>query len=160
LSQSLIARVETGAVDPRLSTLSKILNAIIAPGDKRRTSDVMHSPVILVEATDTVRRAVELMEKGGLSQMPVLEGGKVVGSIQETTLIRTMLGSKEPQKVFESSLRNVMEECFPIVGPTASIDDVLALFTRDKPAVLVMDRGKIVGIITKIDVISAIKHGK
>ncbi len=160
VSQSLIARVEAGAVDPRRSTLNKILNAVIASGEKRSASDVMHSPVVSVEVTDTVRKAVELMEKGGISQMPVLEGGKVVGGIQEATLIRTILGSKEPQKIFEESLHSVMEECFPIVDPTASIDDVVAFFTRDKPAVLVMDHGKIVGIITKIDVVSAIKHGK
>jgi len=160
VSQSLIARVEAGAVDPRLSTLSKIFNAITSSRERKSASQVMHSPVISVEAKDTVRKAVELMEKKGLSQMPVLDRGKLVGSIQESTLIRTILESKEPHKVFELSLRNVMEESFPTVGPTASADEILALLTRGTPAVLVVDRGDLIGIVTKIDVISATKHGK
>jgi len=93
----------------------------------------------------------------GISQLPVLDGDKVVGSVQEGTLIRSILRSRDREVLFASSLQSIMEDSFPIISPNTSIDEVLALFSTDKPAVLVVDKGRIVGIITKIDIITKIK---
>ncbi|MFH1328538.1 MAG: CBS domain-containing protein [Candidatus Bathyarchaeota archaeon] len=160
VSQSLIARIEAEKIDPRMSTLNKILTAITSLRGRKTALDIMHSPVISVEVTNTVRKAVELMEKRGISQMPVLEDGSVLGSIQEATLIKTILQSRDAKDVFNSDLRSVMEESFPIINSTTSIEDVLAFFIHEKPAVLVMDHGKIIGIITKINIITSIKPKK
>jgi predicted transcriptional regulator len=157
VSQSLIARIEGETVDPRLSTLRKIVNAIVSSPEKITAIDIMHTPVISVEADDTVRKAVDTMERYNISQLPVFKNKKVVGSIQELTLVKIILKSREPEKIFSKKIETVMEESFPIIGPSADLDEILELFSHDKPAVLVMDQGKIVGIITKIDTITKIR---
>ncbi len=58
VSQSLIARIESGTVDPRLSTLKKILRALEeATKEGIKAGDVMHTPVITVQMTDSIRKA-------------------------------------------------------------------------------------------------------
>ena len=51
-------------------------------------------------------------------------------------------------------LVKVMEETLPMVSPDESLDTVMQILARGEPAVLVMDRGKVVGIITKSDIIA------
>lgn len=160
VSQSLISRIEAGSVDPRLSTMNKILNALTVLPEKRTAANAMHGPVIIVEIKDSVRRAVELMEKHGISQLPVLENGKVAGSVQEATLMRRILQCREPEKIFNATLENVMEESFPIVSPSAEIDEILGFLSHDQAAILVMDKGQLKGVITKIDIISSVRTRK
>lgn len=157
VSQSLIARIEAGTVDPRLSTLRKILKALTPSIGDLKAEQVMHKPVIWVDVDEPVKNVVELMEKYGISQVPVLEKGNVVGTIHESTLLRYFLKTKNPSSLFSKRAREVMDEALPMVSPSTSISDVLALLSGDKPAILVVSEGKLVGIITKIDVISAIK---
>ena len=157
VSQSLIARIEAGTVDPRLSTLRKILKALTPSIGELKAGHVMHKPVIWVDVDEPVKSVVELMEKYGISQVPVLERGAVVGTIHETTLLKHFLKTKNPSALFNKPAREVMDDPLPIVSPSSSISDVLALLSGENPAVLVMEGGKLVGIITKIDVISAIK---
>ena len=157
VSQSLIARIEVGSVDPRLSTLRRILNAIPLAASMKTVREVMHSPVISIGSRETIRKAVELMERYGISQLPVIDNGRVVGSVQENSLVREISRSKDPAALFDKPVLDVMEDAFPIVTPSASIGEVLSLFSYGKPAILVVDKGKIVGIITKIDVITSIK---
>lgn len=157
VSQSLIARIEAGTVDPRLSTLRKILKALVPSIGDLKAEQVMHKPVIWIDADEPVRNVVELMEKYGISQVPVLEKGNVVGTIHESTLLRYFLKTKNPSQLFNRRAREVMDESLPMVSPSTSISDVLALLSGEKPAVLVVNEGKLIGIITKIDIISAIK---
>jgi len=159
VSQSLIARIEAGTVDPRVSTLRRIISAIPFKESFKKASQIMCSPVIYVTTEDTVRKAADLMEKHGISQLPVLEGGKVVGSVREDSLIREVLRSREPHRIFDKKVKEVMEDAFPTVSPSTSIIEILSSFLYAKPAVLVVDRGKLCGIITKIDIIKALKTG-
>lgn len=155
VSQSLITRIETGDVDPRLSTLSRIFNALTRVESAKTAAEIMHSPVITTSVKDTVGHTVEVMKKHGISQMPVMDGNNIVGSIQESTLMRTIMMNRESEKIFNTELGEVMEESFPTIGLTTPLDEIMALLTRDEPAILVTDQGSIAGIITKIDVISS-----
>jgi len=116
----------------------------------------MHSPVITVDYMDQIRTAIELMKKHGISQMPVLRGDKIVGSIQEATLIDRIVKSSNPERLFSTPIYNVMEKKFETVDFNSSITDLLNLLSRGEPAVLVIDKEKPVGIVTKIDVLSSI----
>ena len=161
ISQSLIARIERGHVNPSLATLRRILAVIEEERKvrhrvrellqwKRRVSKL--PPLIWVSPNDKVRRAVLLMERHGISQLPVIDRQTPIGSISERTIIRQLMpiGS---EAVFSKSVREVMEPPFPTVDVDASIEVVFAQIASGAEAILVLDRLKPVGVITKIDVI-------
>lgn len=156
VSQSLIARIENNTVDPRLSTVKRIVETIVISQGERTAKDVMNGPVITINASDTVRRAIELMKKHDISQIPVLKENKVVGSIQESSLVDRIVKSGNPDRFFSSLVSDVMGEKFEVVDSTAKIVDILNLLSHGEPAILVVEQEKIVGIITKIDVLSSI----
>ncbi|MEM2093995.1 MAG: CBS domain-containing protein [Candidatus Bathyarchaeia archaeon] len=154
VSQSLIARIENGTVDPRLSTARKIIQALFPKLNKMSASQVMHSPVITVNAQDTVRRAVDIMREKGYSQLPVLMDGRIVGSVRETTLLDRVAKSGNPTAILNGSVYNVMEKSLPTVHEDTSLDEIIDKLSSGEPAILVTRDGSISGIITKIDVIS------
>ena len=155
VSQSLIARIENKSIDPRLSTVKKILDVLIQIKDKRTAADIMHSPVITVDVKDSIRAAVDLMKRHSISQMPVLRGNRIVGGIRESTIIDSIMRSGNPEKVFSGTVYSVMEKRFAMVNPSAALEDVVYLLSQGEPAILVVDSEKLVGIITKIDAISS-----
>ncbi|MCK5403074.1 CBS domain-containing protein [Candidatus Bathyarchaeota archaeon] len=155
VSQSLIARIEKNSVDPRLSTVRKILGALSLIKEGKIAKDVMHSPVITIKSTDIIRKAVELMRKHNISQLPVLKEKFMVGSVKESTIIHRITRGGNIRKVFFTPIYNIMENPFITINPSMGIDEVLSIMSSGHPAVLVIDRGTLVGIITKIDVLAS-----
>jgi predicted transcriptional regulator len=155
VSQSLIARIEKKSVDPRLSTVKKILEALALVKEGKIAKDIMHSPVITVKITDTVRKAVELMRKHDISQLPVLKENVIVGSVKETTIIHRITRGRNIRRAFFTPVYNIMENPFVTVEPSVGVDEVLSIMSSGHPAVLVVDEEKLVGIITKIDILSS-----
>ncbi len=155
VSQSLIARLERGQVNVRLTTLQRILEALFEALQENDVAEkYMHSPVITLSPKDSIRKAVELMDKHGISQIPVVdENGRVVGTVYETTILKSLTAYGE--KLLDKTVGDVMEDPLPQVSPKtpiAIVNSMLLVY----PAVLVVDKGKLVGIITKIDVLKKI----
>jgi predicted transcriptional regulator len=159
VSQSLIARIENKTVDPRLSTVRRIFNAITSiQSERKKAKDVMHSPVVTIDAMDTIKSAITLMKKYAISQLPVLRENKIIGSIQESTLLDKLVDSKDSDRFFSNSVYNIMEKSFPVVEPNADVNYVVNVLSRENSAVLVIDNKKIAGIITKIDLLLPPTH--
>ncbi|MGQ4833263.1 MAG: CBS domain-containing protein [Candidatus Asgardarchaeia archaeon] len=163
VSQSMIARIESGTVDPRLSTLKKIVNAlssVIVSGhtvaevlEKKTNENPKFPRLIFVKPSDSVRRATDLMKNYGVSQIPVLdENLKPIGSITERGLMRafTIFG----KDLLNRKVIDIMNESFPIVNIESKLSEVYSLFIEGNDAILVVKKGKIVGILTKIDILS------
>lgn len=149
VSQPLIARIEGGDVDPRLSTLRRIVNALQeAEGGLLRANDLMHSPVVSVEPDTSVREATALMDEKSYSQVPVIRDGTPLGLIG-TSQIRQR--SDEEEHVGELPVVEVMHEAVSTVEPKTPIDAVDAALDHND-AVLVVEGGETVGIITEADI--------
>jgi predicted transcriptional regulator len=145
VSQPLIARIEGGDVDPRLSTLRRIVEALDeAEGSVVRAADVMHSDVIHVAPDDAVSEAERRMDEAAYSQLPVIQNGIPVGSISHGDVIRA------GEDVGQLPVREVMSESFPSVSPDATVDEVRNLLDHYK-AVMVTESGEAAGIITEAD---------
>ena len=147
VSQPLIARIEGGDVDPRLSTLRRIVNALQeAEGGLHRAADLMHSPVVSVPPDASVRETTELMDEKSYSQLPVIRDGTPEGLIS-TSVIR----QQSDDNVGELPVAEVMNESLTTVEPDAPIDAVDAHLDHND-AVLVVTGGETVGIITEADI--------
>ena len=147
VSQPLIARIEGGDVDPRLSTLRRIVNALQeAEGGLLRASDLMHSPVVSVEPDASVHETTELMDEKSYSQLPVIRDGIPQGLIS-TSVIR----QRSEDNVGELPVAEVMHESITTVEPDATIDAIDAHLDHND-AVLVVEGGQTVGIITEADI--------
>jgi len=146
VSQPLIARIEGDDVDPRLSTLRGVVEALQeAEGEVVRAGDLMHESVVSVEPDQSVAEAERLMEEEAYSQLAVVDGGVPVGSIGHGDVIEAG-GDAGDLPVGE-----VMGESFPTVGRDATVDELRNLLNHYK-AVLVTEGGTVEGIITEADI--------
>lgn len=155
ITQAYIAKLENKRIDPKISTFNKILNALeeIRAGTKK-IQDVMISPVIYVHPKDNVSDAIVIMAKYNISQLPVLRNGIPIGSLSEKSLVKKLgIG-----KIYENPnliISEIMEESFPVVSKEQSFVEVHALL-KENQAVLIEEKGKVVGIITRADILSKI----
>ncbi len=146
VSQPLIARIESDDVDPRLSTLRRIVNALEeAEGEVVRAVDLMNDTVVDVDPDDPVRMAATRMDEENYSQLPVVQDGIPVGSISTSDLSNLEEAAKD------NPIREHMTESFPTVSPDATLDELRSLLEH-YTAVMVTDGGQTIGIITDADV--------
>ncbi len=148
VSQSLVARIESGSVDPRLSTLSRISECL--DGHKPTAGDLMSSPVLFAVPEDTVAHVVAEMSKFSISQMPVMDKNSQVGSIVDSFIVRLLV--EDPDGAASTAVSRVMRKPFPEVPPGTALDAVNPLLEKSA-AVLISDRGVVKGIISRADVL-------
>ena len=96
-----------------------------------------------------------LMRKHDISQLPVLENNRVVGTVMEDEVLGHMLKGREIKKMI---VREAMTAALPVVSPEARIESVLRYFTPDRPAVLVQTGKSSYNIVTKYDVVNAVSR--
>ena len=105
--------------------------------------------VLSVAPDDTVSAALAQMDKYAVTQMPVIEAGKSVGSVRENRLLAKVLGDRD---LLAASVSQVMEQPFPVIDVEASAAEITRQLRRN-PAVLVEEFGRITGIITRHDLL-------
>ena len=150
VSQSYIARLERGSLDPKLSLVRKIVD--ILTGDTGRVcSDIMSIDPVTIDARDTVSSAVSLMQENNYSQLPVMRGTLLVGIITEWDIIQNL-----QHDLREISVQAIMSPSSVVmVDGDTSIDVIIPLFEKYQ-AVLVQNQGRIQGIITRSDFLKLI----
>ncbi|MFQ3318741.1 MAG: putative transcriptional regulator [Natronomonas sp.] len=147
VSQPLIARIEGGDVDPRLSTLRRIVNALDeAESAVMHAEDIMHEGVISIAPDDSVREAIDLMVREGYSQLPVVRDGRPQGVISNSD-IRQL----DSETAGDLPVADAMRESITTVEPDATLDEVNAHLNH-QDAVMVVEEGQLLGIITEADV--------
>lgn len=150
ISQAHIAKIENEKVDPRLSTINTILSVLLKRGKEGKKilcKDIMSKNIVHLKPEDGVKRAIKLMKSLAISQLPVFEHRKQVGSISEATIMKNLDKNLSFFKV-----EDIMDHEFPTVNAYDTID-ILPDLLDFHAAVLVSDKGKIVGIITKSDLL-------
>jgi predicted transcriptional regulator len=151
VSQSMIAKIESGRLDPGFSHVKQIFAALeqTSTKDMVYAKDVMAHPVKYISADNTIMNAVRIMRKQGYSQLPVRAEG-VVGTLTERALLDALLKR-------DAKISDIMLDAPPTVSPDTPVQAVIDLLHYFS-MVLVVKKGKNVGVITKTDVLSNIKR--
>ena len=113
--------------------------------------------VVSVAPTDSIADAVELLRRYGISQTPVMEQGKMVGSLTENLLLRH-LASDEPLSAMV--VRDLQGPPFPQLPGDALAQEAFTLFSSGQSAVAVMHDELLEGIVTKSDLLEFWAHTK
>ncbi len=149
VSQAHIAKIESGKVDPRLSTVNRILQILTSKRGKK-CKEIMTRKVITVTPKEKIKRASEIMVKYGISQLPVLDGNKVVGIITEESIVRNL-----NPNIADELVEKIMEPPLPTVSEDTDVSAIRPLLELH-PGVLVTKKGELVGIITRSDLLKVI----
>ena len=110
---------------------------------------VRRSKLVFIPLGVTVQDAVNLMREHDISQVPVMEGGEVVGSISESRILDTLVLNPDAKK---KPVAEYMEKPFPIVSEDSPLTDIAGRMGRETPAILVRQQDGY-DIITKSDLI-------
>ena len=109
--------------------------------------------LLTLEANATVNEALNILGKYNISQIPVTEKGEFIGSVTDSYIFNKLISNTE---IKGDVIKNYMQKPFPVVGETASIEDISKMINKDNNAVLLRDMGGNMHIITKHDIIQAV----
>lgn len=107
-------------------------------------------PTLVSVAPDTtVQQALDLMTQYEISELPVIASGKVFGRVRESRLLARIL---EDRSLTDRSIDSVMEDPMPVVDAHVDVKDAIAVL-RESPSILVTDFGRIIGVVSRHDVL-------
>nr|WP_303652769.1 pyridoxal-phosphate dependent enzyme [Paludisphaera mucosa] len=98
----------------------------------------------------SVREAVDAMQDSGISQLPVVDRGVAVGSIQEVTVARILHDRRDPARI---KVGEVMARPLPQLDVRTNLDEAYRLLLSGSPGVLATADGAVVDIVTRIDLV-------
>lgn len=155
VSQSLIAKIEAGNIDPTYTNAQKIFAALHAlhAQSEPKAKDWLNPHIVQLSPSDSIRTAVEKMKRYDISQLPVMERNQAVGIISESLLLDALVEGNV------RTIGEIMADAPPQLTKETPVSAVLHLL-KFAPLVLVSDRGKLCGVITKADVLKRKLEGK
>ena len=106
-------------------------------------------PIVAAKRGDSLRSVIGLLKEHGISQLPVLENGRLAGLLSEIDLLNFLV--KNPGGM-EAPVENLVESDYATVTAATNIRLLRNIF-NDAKLVCVLDRDDLIGVITKIDLI-------
>ena len=154
VSQSLIAKLEAGLIDPTFSHVKKIFDVLhgIEKEKEPKAEQLITGKIISVSKNEPMPEAIRKMKSHGISQLPVTDGKAIVGLVSETNIIEKIAEGASPAKL---QVKDVMEDAPPIIAKTTPLTAVMELL-RHSSLVVVAENGKPKGVITKADILKKI----
>lgn len=142
--------------------------------------DIMTTAVVSVSPTTSLKDLAELFVTSRYSNIPVLEGERLVGIVSETDLIEQQKPLHIPtvmaildgvfyldsekrfqQQVDRVTAQTVGEICQtqPVTcGPEASLSDIANLMSKHKAHLIpVLEKGRLLGVVARLDLIKAVR---
>ena len=109
---------------------------------------------VTVAPTDSLLIAYQRMKLYEISQLPVLDGGKVVGIIDESDLLLAVYGRPEH---FREPVSRAMNDRLEVIEVDRPLADLLPIFEKNHVA-LVVEGGEFLGLITRIDLLNHLRR--
>ncbi|MFA4083068.1 cystathionine beta-synthase [Mycobacteroides salmoniphilum] len=126
-------------------------------GKSGELPDLVHT-----HPSETLRDAIEILREYGVSQMPVVGAeppvmaGEVAGSVSERELLSAVF---EGRAQLADAVSQHMSPPLPLVGAGEPLSTAGSML-RDTDAVMVIDEGKPVGVITRHDLLGFVSSGR
>ncbi|MHB8461177.1 MAG: cystathionine beta-synthase [Vulcanimicrobiaceae bacterium] len=138
-----------------------IANGFLSEGKRRATvGDVLRSktplpPMITLPDTAPVKDALDLLRKYEISQLPIMRGGEQVGSVNDVAVMQAVFDKAD---ILHKPVSEVMGHPFPMLEQFEEIDRAYKLLTLANPAIVVIDDGEPIGVVTRQDVIGFLSN--
>ena len=154
VSQSVVAKIEAGAINPSYEVATKIFTVLddLEHKGSLKAGDIMAKQVIFIKADDKIESAIAAMKKNSISQIPVLRRGIVIGVFSDTSLL-DHLG--EPD-LADRKVSEMMGDAPPMIPASTPVRTVSELLKHNS-VVLVSEKARISGIISKTDLMKVVK---
>jgi cystathionine beta-synthase len=107
--------------------------------------------LVTLAPTDPVKRGIELMREFQISQIPVVDKGEMVGSINEVAVMQLIYDRAD---VAHQPVKEVMAKPFPVLEERDEVEKAYKALSLGHGAVVVSRKGSPVGVLTKMDIIS------
>ena len=110
--------------------------------------------VVTAGPNDTLDTAFKRMRGADVSQLPIIQDGRLVGILDESDLVHVMNTDEITRKErFAKPVSSAMTRDLDTVQVSEPLDALIPLFDRDRVAI-VLDGEKFVGLIARVDLIN------
>jgi len=106
-------------------------------------------PLVTAQPSAALREVIGQMKALGISQLPVVDDGKLCGIVAEVDLLRALVSGS---KTLEAPISDLIENEYATVTPNTKVE-LLQAVLADARVAIVEDGDQVVGIVTKIDLI-------
>jgi cystathionine beta-synthase len=97
---------------------------------------------------DSLQCAADTFREHGISQLPVVENGQMIGAVQEITIVHALHQGMDSGKV---PLREVMARPMPQLDSRTLLEEIYRMLLAGNPAVMISRDGRLMGLITRAD---------
>lgn len=154
IPQSTISRIENATMDPPYSKLKKIYEYLkneqkIREKSKKHANDIMTKNIITITTETTIRKAITLMNKHEISQLPIIEKNHNLGSITSKKIQKYIISHPG---FLNKDVSLIKELPFPEIDKFWNVKDISDLLLK-YPAILVKENDLFIGIITDSDLL-------
>jgi cystathionine beta-synthase len=111
--------------------------------------------LISVQPSERLRRAIQLFQTYQISQLPVIDGTKVVGSLNEASIMKVLHDGVD---VNNQTISVVMGKPLPTLDIYADVNEAYRLMLGGNPAVIVTRHGTPIGLVSRFDVIETLSQ--
>jgi cystathionine beta-synthase len=123
------------------------------PVERRTAADVLASKhgrpeLVWVGPEDSLLKAIGLMRDQGISQLPVVKEGEMLGALTETATAKALHDASDPGAI---SVAEAMGRRLPEVDLGTEVSEIYRLLLSGNPGVVVLDHGKPEGFLSRID---------
>jgi len=106
---------------------------------------------IYVSKDSSIKETLNIMKEKNISQLPVMNGDQIVGSINETDVLSFILDN--PLKNADKTVEHILRDPFPEVTAEVPVSELSRYFTKDISAVITKDLMGQHQVITQYDII-------
>ena len=113
--------------------------------------------VVTADITDKLSDVLERLKQHGISQVPVLDDGRLAGILTEADLLHHLVSRRADGA---TSVAEVMERRVSTISLHAGTGELPRIFERGEVAIVVDDDNRVQAILTKLDLIDVLATGK